>query len=264
VTAGQAIAWLNAQRADNGLPAGITEDTEWNEGCRLHMEWYAKNPNASDPHIETPGTPGYTTLGAFAGAHAVLAFGEDWSHSGSVPWGAADPWEFAPIHLMQLLAPELSVSGFSPVCMITSGGYERTPPAEPELLTYPGDGTSFIYPAEQADEWPFTPAPFVGLKQGAKTGPYLFVLGWGTGSGRLTSASLTGPGGAVPVRTVDDSTTAALGDLGSYMPPGGMLIPLEALSPGEHYTATATFAPSPAVVEEPLPPAEPGVIAFPS
>lgn len=165
---------------------------------------------------------------------------------------------------MQLLAPELSVSGFSPGCMITSGGYERTPPAEPELLTYPGNGTSFIYPTEQANEWPFTPAPFIGLRQGATTGPYLFVLGWGTSSGRLTSASLTGPSGAVEVRTVDDSTTGPLGDLGSYMPPGGMVIPVKALSPGKRYTATATFAPSPAIVEEPPPAAEPGVISFPS
>lgn len=264
VTASQAIAWLNSQRAANGLPAGITENPEWNEGCQLHMQWYAKNPRASNPHIETPGTPGYTTLGAFAGAHAVLAFGEDWTHSGSFPWDAADPWEFAPIHLMQLLAPELSVSGFAPGCMITLGGYERTPPAEPELLTYPGNGTSFIYPTEQANEWPFTPAPFVALKQGATTGPYLFVLGWGTSSGRLTSGSLTGPSGAVQVRTVDNSTTGPLGDLGSYMPPGGMLIPVKALSPGKRYTATATFAPSPAIVEEPPPVAEPGVISFPS
>jgi hypothetical protein len=264
VTAEQAIGWLNAQRAVNDLPAGISDDAEWNEGCRLHMQWYAKNPKASNPHIETPGTAGYTTLGAFAGAHAVLAAGTDWTGSRSYPWDAADPWEFAPIHLMQLLAPELSLSGFAPTCMITSGGYERTPPAEPELLTYPGNGTSFIYPAEQANEWPFTPAPFVGLKQGATTGPYLYVLGWGTSSGRLTSASLTGPSGAVQVRTVDNSTTGPLGDLGSYMPPGGMLIPLKALAPGKRYTATATFAPSPAVIEVPPAAAEPGVISFPS
>jgi hypothetical protein len=264
VTAGQALAWLNAQRAANQLPVGITDDAEWNEGCRLHMGWYAKNPNASNPHIETPGTPGYTALGAFAGAHAVLALGADWTRSGAFPWDAANPWEFAPIHLMQLLAPELSVSGFAPGCMITAGGYERTPPAEPQLLTYPGNGTSFIYPTEQANEWPFTPAPFIGLKQGAKTGPYLFVLAWGTSTGRLTSASLTGPSGAVQVRTVDNSTTGPLGDLGSYLPPGGMLIPLKALSPGKRYTATATFAPSPAVIELPPAPAEPGVISFPS
>jgi len=57
VTAGQAMSWLNAQRAANGLPAGIADDVEWNEGCRLHMQWYAKNPSASNPHIEAPGTP---------------------------------------------------------------------------------------------------------------------------------------------------------------------------------------------------------------
>ena len=45
-TASQAIAWLNSQRAANGLPAGITENPESNEGCQLHMQWYAKNPRS--------------------------------------------------------------------------------------------------------------------------------------------------------------------------------------------------------------------------
>ncbi len=264
VPASQAIGWLNAQRADNGIPAEITENAEWDEGCRLHVAWWQKNPNASNPHIETPGTPGYTELGAFAGAHAVLAQGVDWARSESVPWKASDPWETAPLHLMQLLGPELSVTGFAPICMITWAGYERTPPAEPELLTYPGNGTTFVKATEQADEWPFTPAPFVGLKQGAITGPYLFVYGWGTGSGHITSASLTGPRGQVEVRTVDDFTTGKLGELGSYLPPGGMLIPVKPLIPGAQYTATAAFAPSPAVTEIPTPPAEPGEYTFPS
>jgi hypothetical protein len=265
VTAAKAIRWLNAQRATSQIPAGIGDDAEWNEGCRLHIIWDAKNPHASNPHIETPGTPGYTQLGAFAGAHAVLAFGAEWARSSAYPWGAQNPWESAPIHLMQLLAPELSVSGFSPGCMITLGGYERTPPPEPELLTYPGNGTSFIYPSEQAAEWPFTPGSFVGLKEGATTGPYLFVLGWGTSTGRITSATLRGPSGPVRVRTVDNFTTGKLGDLGSYMPPGGMVIPLAPLAPGTTYTATASFAPAPSVVEIPPPPStESGAFEFPS
>jgi hypothetical protein len=263
VTASQAIRWLNAQRADNGIPPGITDDREWNEGCRLHIAWWAKNPHAENPHIETPGTPGYTTLGAFAGAHAVLAEGIDWARSEQFPWGAADPWESAPIHLMQLLAPELSVTGFAPVCMITWSGYERTPPAEPELLTYPGAGTSFAAPSENAEEWPFTPADFVGLKQGGTTGPYLYVLGWGTGTGRITDASLTGPKGNVPLKTVDDFTTGKDGDLGSYLPPGGMLIPAKPLKPGAKYTSSVTFAPAPAIVEIPAPQAGPDEITFP-
>jgi hypothetical protein len=216
--------------------------------------WWAKNPRAANPHVETPGTPGYSTLGAFAGANAVLAQGTDWTRSNEFPWGASDPWESAPIHLMQLLGPEPSVSGFAPTCMITIGGYERSPPSEPEMLSYPGNGTSFVQPSERAEEWPFTPARFVWLPQGGTTGPYLFVLGWDTGAGRITSATLTGPTGPVQVRTVDDFTTSTLGDLGAYLPPGGMLIPVQPLKRDASYTATVTFAPAPWSSNYPLRP----------
>ncbi len=258
MSSAEAIAWLNAQRATNGIPAGITDDPEWDVGCRLHMEWWARNPRASNPHEETPGSAGYTTEGAFAGAHAVLAEGLDWSAGSRYPWGAADPWEEAPIHLMQLLGPELSVSGFAPTCMITWAGYERTPPPQPQLLTYPGNGTSFLYSSERANEWPFTPAAFVGLPEDGLTGPYLYVLGWGTGRGRLTAASLSGPTGPVTVRTVDDYTTGALGELGPYLPPGGIVIPLKPLAAGTTYRATATFAPTPTVTEVQVPGFEEG------
>lgn len=263
VSARQAIRWLNAQRADNGIPARIADDAEWNEGCRLHMEWWAKNPDASDPHVETPGSPGYTKLGAFAGEHSVLAEGVDWTRSRAYPWKAANPWESAPIHLMQLLAPELSVTGFSPVCMLTLAGYKRKPPAEPKLLAYPGAGTSFAPRSERAEEWPFTPGSFVGLKQGAVTGPYIYVLGWGTGTGRISSATLRGPKGDVPIRTVDDFTTGRQGELGPYLAPGGMLIPVKPLARGTRYTAAVTYAPAPAMVEVTPPPgSEEGVVEY--
>jgi hypothetical protein len=262
-SAPQAIAWLNAQRAANGIPAGITEEPAWNEDCRLHMAWWAKNPNAADPHIETPGTPGYTAGGAFAGANSVLAEGVEWEASRHFPWGARNPWEEAPIHLMQLLGPELSVTGFAPVCMVTWAGYKRTPPAEPQLVTYPGNGTSFVYPSENAIEWPFTPAAFVGLREGATTGPYLYVLGWGTGRGRLTAASLSGPKGPVAVVTVDDETKGQKGELGSYLPPGGIIIPVHPLSAGASYTASATFQPDTLEPELPAPPGFEGPIIIP-
>lgn len=253
VSATQALAWLNAQRADNGIPAGIVDEPAWNEDCRLHMAWWAKNPNAANPHIETPGTPGYTAGGAFAGANSVLAEGIGWEPSRSFPWGARDPWEEAPIHLMQLLGPELSLSGYAPTCMVTWAGYKRSPPAEPELVTYPGNGTRFISSSETAEEWPFTPAAFAGLREGGRTGPYLYVLGWGTGRGRLTAASLSGPRGPVATVTVDDETKGAKGELGAYLPPGGIIIPVHPLSAGTTYTATATFQPSPLLTELPQP-----------
>jgi hypothetical protein len=243
-TSAQAIAWLNAQRADNGSPAGITDEPQWDVGCAHHVAWDRRNPHAANPHIEEPGTPGYSEDGAWAGAHSVL--GGSFEPSTRFPWGAANGWEMAPIHLMQMLAPALSISGFSPGCMVTIGGWQRSAPPVPQLFTYPGNESSFIYPAEEARESPFTPAAFVGLKEGTITGPYLYVLGWGTGvgPGTITGASLTGPEGPVAIATVDNSTSGPSGDLGSYLPPGGMIIPVHRLAGGATYTATATFAPN--------------------
>ena len=163
--------------------------------------------------------------------------------SNDYPWGGANPWETAPIHLMQLLGPSLSMTGYAPGCMFTWPGYQRADPPAPILLSYPGEGTRFIYARERASESPFVPGEFVGLGSGALTGPHLYVLAWGAGSGQITSASLTGPAGPVAVKTVDNTTRGSRGNLGGYLPAGGMIIPVAPLAPGSIYTASVTFQP---------------------
>lgn len=242
VSSSQAIGWLNAQRAANGIPAGIVDNPAWDAGCAHHVAWDRAHPHAANPHLEEPGTSGYTEDGAWAGSNSVLGGG--FTPSKRFPWGAVNGWETAPIHLMQLLAPALSESGFSSGCMVTLGGWIRPGPSAPELLTYPGDRTTFLYPTERAGEWPFTPGAFVGLKEGSVTGPYLYLLAWGSGAGRILSASLIGPAGPVELRTIDNETVGLLGNLGSYLPPGGMLIPVRPLVAGATYHAAVTFAPT--------------------
>jgi hypothetical protein len=248
VTSADATRYLNEQRADNGIPAGIVDNPAWDTGCADHLVWEEENPSAANPHQETSGSPGYTPDGAAAGNNSVLAVGADWAQSPAYPWDEVNPWEMAPIHLMQLLSPDLSSTGWADdgtdICMISWGGFKRPSPAAPQLLTYPGAGTNFIYPSEVAAEWPFTPGDFVGLPDGTTTGPYLFVFGYGTGRGAITAASLTGPTGPVEVKTVDDTTTGADGDLGAYLPAGGMIIPVSPLVPGATYRASVTFAPN--------------------
>src|SRR3954468_6590470 len=58
-TASEAIASLNNQRTENGIPSGITENPAWCEGCRLHINYRALNGPGSDPHDEDPNLPGY-------------------------------------------------------------------------------------------------------------------------------------------------------------------------------------------------------------
>jgi len=234
VSAQQAIAALNAQRAANGIPAGIAENPDWSEGCRLHERYVALNgTDSSDPHDEDPSKPGYTSQGQTAARNAVL--GASFSAAG------ANGWETAPIHLMQTLAPALSVTGYADGCLWTWPGYQRPLPPQTELYTYPGDGST-IYARETAAEWPFVPGQFVGIGAGATTGPYLYVFAFSADvfRVRLTGASLTGPAGAVAVRTVDNLTSGPLGDLGSYLPPGGMVIPVAPLEANATYRADVT------------------------
>jgi hypothetical protein len=226
-TPAQAIANLNAQRAANGLPADVVENPEWSEGCRLHNIYRAANGWGANPHDEDPALPHYTELGRRAARSSVL---------GSSGWPAdgTNPWEDAPIHLMQVLAPDLAVTGWADGCMWTWPGYTRRAPEQPTLLSYPGDGTT-IYAHQRATEWPFTPGEFVGLG-GALTGPHLYVFAPGTRRARISAASLTGPGGPVEVRTVDNHTP----ELGPYLPSGGIVIPAAPLRPGARYSASVT------------------------
>jgi hypothetical protein len=230
-TPADAIAHLNAQRAANGLPADVTENPEWSEGCRLHNVYRDANGWGANPHDEDPSLPHYTDLGRLAARSSVL---------GPAGWPAdgTNPWENAPIHLMQVLAPDLAVTGWADGCMWTWPGYTRPAPEHATLLSYPGEGAS-IYPSQTAEEWPFTPGEFVGLG-GVATGPHLYVFAPGTMRSRITAATLTGPDGAVDVRTVDNHTRGEPGDLGPYVPSGGIVIPTAPLRHGAEYTASVT------------------------
>ena len=232
MSAAQAIGYLNAQRAAHGLPAGIVERPEWSDGCAKHATYLQLNgEDLNNPHDETPGKPGYTLEGQAAAQSAVL--GGTW-YTPDV-----NPWEDAPIHLMQLLGPELAETGYGSGCMWTWPGYTRPAPPTPTTYTYPGPGTT-IYPTYRGAEWPFTPGDFVGLPQGTTTGPhlYVFVFGGNTDRVHLTAATLTGPTGATEVRMVDNFTANESGNIGQYLPPGGIVIPVNPLTPLADYHAT--------------------------
>ena len=242
-TPAQAIANLNAQRAANGIPAGITENPASSAGCAAHNNYERAN-GGTLTHSETPGNPGYTAAGDQAAGNSVLAEGTDWD--------TANPWETAPIHLAQLLDPYLWQMGVDDsdgyVCATTlppDAGF-RASPATVVGYSYPGNGQTNWPTSETAAEGPFTPGDLVGLPQPTVTGPYLYVLfagPWPAFSApvTLTSATLTGPTGAVAIKTVDGSTPTPAGiPLGDYIGSTAMLIPSAPLAAGATYTAQAT------------------------
>jgi hypothetical protein len=253
-TAPQAIAILNAQRRALGLPP-VRQRADWSAACMAHVRYMIDNPVApgadtASAHREVAGLPGYSPEGAWAGANAVLApGGGSWDQPAADPTGPSwpTPWETAPIHLAQLLAPQLREIGVASAsatdgsvfsCATTWPGYTSAHPATNSVLTYPADGST-IYTKELASETPFTPGERVGLPGGTVTGPYLYAFAWGPFTNprtRVAAASLTGPGGAVDVRIFDVS----LGD--GLLPAGSaLLIPVSPLRERSTYSASITF-----------------------
>jgi hypothetical protein len=232
-TAGEAIARLNAQRAENGIPAGIVERPDWSYKCARHNDYQRQNGLG---HDEDPSRPGYSPEGAWAGQNSVLASGANWD--------GANPFENAPIHLDQLLAPRLAEMGIDDsagyVCATTWPGMTRPAPAQATVYTYPGNGRTGVPYAQTASESPFVPGDFVGLPGGTTTGPNILVLADRPtiGPARITGASLTGPDGPVELRWVDNGT----GGIGPYLVPGGVVIPVRPLRPASAYSASVTVS----------------------
>jgi len=244
VGAAQAISILNAQRAANGIPAGVTVDRRLTAACAAHDRYMARGHGLT--HREVPGARGYSAGGAYAATHAVLARGSGWE--------SGDPYDNAPLHLDQLLAPRLRAAGSADLlgfsCTTTFPGWTRADPAAPSVYTFPGPGAS-APPSEIATESPFTPGSLVGIRAGSRTGPVLLVLADAPGQppednpATLSQASLTGPQGPVAVKTVDGETPIpGGGTLAPYISPGGFLIPVAPLRPGTTYQAHVliTFA----------------------
>jgi hypothetical protein len=247
VSAVTAIANLNAQRRANGIPAGVINDSAQTAGCAAHNSYMHANGDTLD-NDEVPGRTGYTMAGDDAGNRAVLAFA-------ALPWTTVtdNPWETAPIHLAQLLDPSLAVSGYNESfrfsCAVTLADPRHPEPAAPRLYTYPGP-RAHIYTAEQAIEGPFTPGELVGLKQGTTTGPYIFVfvdgvVPLGPVKPDIVAATLKPrarsgakkAGKGLKLKIVD-STNA---QLGPYLPPGGVVIPVKPLKRGK-YKASVTVS----------------------
>ena len=226
------LSWLNAERARDGLPARVALNPRWSAECAAHDAYELAN-HVLEP-AENPAAPGASAGGAWAGENSVLAQ-DRWTRH-------ATPWENAPIHLLGLLAPSLSVVGVDDSgglqCVTTSPGMLRAPGTSDVVSTYPGPGAHGVVGAELARESPFVPAQFAGLSATHSTGRELFVyLNRGGQIGQapvdIVHASLSRAGHPVAVRWVDNTTHT----LGPYLA-GGIVIPVGPLHAGASYRAT--------------------------
>ncbi|HXY82036.1 MAG TPA: CAP domain-containing protein [Gaiellaceae bacterium] len=231
------LAALNAERAANGIPAHVRENPAWSARCAEHVAYMAATGRFS--HSENPTSPEYAASGSWAGEHSVLAEGASW-HDG-------DPFASSPIHLIQLMSPELRQVGIDDdasgyLCMTTWPGYDASGWNKATVYSDPGDGAVGVPYAETANELRFVPGDFVGLPRGTTTGFNIMVFAEGTADPwhlHIVSATLTGPDGPVAVRTVDRTTPT----VGPYLPPGsGFVIPVAPLRPDTTYRALVRFA----------------------
>lgn len=245
----EVLALVNAERAANGIPAGITENPSWSAGCRDANAYMALHGIG---HGQAVGATGYTPEGDLASRNSILA---------SAGWqgAAGNPFETAPFHLAQLMSPQLAVSGAAVssgfTCIWTLPGFLRFG-AQSTVYSLPGNGVNRVATAEMASESPFVPGDLVGLPAGTVTGPHLYVFADGpiSESSALLNpfdtskhfwekmtvrrASLTGPAGAVELRWVDNSNPTG----GPYMGPGAILIPVAPLAERSVYQASVTLA----------------------
>jgi hypothetical protein len=239
VTAAEAVQLLSRQRAANGIPSDLVERPDWSSACAAHDHYEAETGEFG--HHENPSSPFYTEEGAWAAASSVLAYG-------APSWSRGNPWEDAPIHLIQMLGPALAEMGADEsqgrTCATTWPGYTRADPATPTAYSYPGNGVSGVVPSETAFESPFVPGDFVGLPAGTTTGRHLlaFLSGPGsTDSAEVASAALNGPAGPVALKVLDSTNS----EVGSYMPQASaFLIPVQPLQPMSAYEATVNWAES--------------------
>jgi hypothetical protein len=217
------LRYLNALRMSVGLPAAIALNTRWSEECAAHDDYDRDNHVLQHP--ENPKLRGASVGGGWAGLNSILAEYR-WTRS-------ANPWWTAPIHLIQLFTPSLSVIGIDDSdgyqCTTTWPGMLRAPVHHDTIFTYPGNHAKNVPPSENADESPFVPGQFVGIPLGRTAGRELFVYlnqagATGQASVKILHATLQRGHHPVAVRWVDNSTKT----LGDYLT-GGILIPVKPL-----------------------------------
>jgi hypothetical protein len=200
-TAAQAIAYLNTQRAANGIPAGLVEDSARSGGCLAHESAYTPTASQS-PHDEIPGQPGFSLAGQDAARSSDLSSSTSWS-------ATQNPWTGAPIHLAQLFDPTAATTwygeGRNGACMGTSSGDRGFYPGE-GLFSLPGDGSKNVPSSESAGgEYPYAPAEAAGLT--GTHGPTIILWAEGLPAAHIASATLVDASGqARAVRTADQTT----------------------------------------------------------
>jgi hypothetical protein len=237
-TSQEAVAFLNQQRAANGIPAAVAFDQRRTTGCHNHNRYMEQNGLG---HGEDPSKPGFTPEGNdYSNSGEVLAEG------GIVFTATSNPWDAAPLHQTLLFHPSVNSAGYDEdggfACM--RFGFDFSQSGAPAYYAFTSDsGRSNVPRVEVVQgEGPYAPQEAVGINQGVPTGPDVLFFTTGVSSDHAVpgSVSLNGPSGPVEVKLVDSTTPAPDGS-GPIFQTGGDLIPVQPLEPLAHYDAAVTW-----------------------
>lgn len=240
-----ATDWLgivNVYRAQSGLTP-IAENPAWSSGSRNHSCWMLLNGIA---HDETPGSPGYTPDGDEAGNSGNVAVS---SSSEATPRGHIDLWMSGPFHAIGILRPSLTHAAYG-MCasppnpsttrwnsaatldVVRGNNWGAPKPAAP--IVFPGNGsttslTRFV--AESPDPRSFCNwgAQNVGL-------PLIAMM---PSAVSAATATLNGPGGAVPTCVLTRSNTSGTASAILGGDNAVVVVPATPLTAGT-YTANVT------------------------
>jgi hypothetical protein len=236
-TSEEAVAFLNQQRALNGIPSNVGFDQYRTTGCYNHNRYMEKNGLG---HGEDPGKPGYTVEGAdYTNSGEVLA-------RGSFGFTAhTNPWDTAPLHQTLLFDPQVNAAGYDEYSRLACMrfGFDFAAAQQPVLYAFTGDRGRKEVPRSVTvrGEGPYAPQELVGIPQGVPTGPNILFFTVGVSSNHAVpgSFSLRGSGGNVNVKLVDSTTPAPGG--GKAFTTGGDMIPVKPLEPLTTYKVAVTW-----------------------
>jgi hypothetical protein len=164
LSAPEAIAALNRQRTENGIPGDLVEEPRLSTGC---LSWATSYHDAAGqyPHEEIPGQPGYTPEGSEAAGESDLA-GEPSGHGTiGTTWGPQfNPWSGAALHEAALMDPFATSAWYGAsqpaACMGPTGSRAFSAPA---FYSFPGPGAKGVPLAVKTGELPFSPQQATGL-----------------------------------------------------------------------------------------------------
>lgn len=254
-TAAVGSGWLtrlNLYRSQFGVPP-VSANAALAADLQLHTDWMAYNDIIS--HSEVPGSPLYTVAGHEAAGRSVLAVAY-----AATPEEFVDIWASAPFHMIGMLRPWLSQSGFAWTKDPVINGFNWAGMDVGAVLTnpYPTTGWPRVWPTGEtlldAYSGYESPDPIAArlngrfsCPQGQESYGLPIIVDFGKDAapgdpaGAVTSAKAVLRANGAPV-----SICAAIAD--SYSDPDArdslhgkvLVIPHAPLRPGTVYTGTVT------------------------